>query len=225
MEIEYLKRFVVVGKTLNFRKAADILFISQPTLSHSITNLEKLLGAPLFARDTKSVSLTAEGEAFFPVAEEIVEKYENAVRSIFYDINPDEANLQIGYVGPTLDNTITPWLKAFHKLYPEANIELTHYNGREVKDMFVKHSVQIAVMYEENALEIPKANYEVVEKETYRLLVNVNNPLADKESVTLEEIANEHLIIWEQQRYPFIHNKILSFFEERGLKPDIYSLR
>lgn len=63
MNLEHIKRFIAVGQCLNFSKAADMLFISQPTLSHSIVSLEKELGTPLLVRNTRIVKLTRRGRA------------------------------------------------------------------------------------------------------------------------------------------------------------------
>lgn len=82
MTIEYIKRFITTAEYLNFSKAADVLSVSQPALSYSISMLEKKIGIPLFQRDTTSVKLTPAGERFLPTAVKIIDLYDQAVDRI-----------------------------------------------------------------------------------------------------------------------------------------------
>ncbi|MBQ9309111.1 MAG: LysR family transcriptional regulator, partial [Clostridia bacterium] len=72
METEYLRQFALLAKECHFQTAADLLYISQSTLSKHIAALEKELGEPLFYRTTRQVSLTPFGEKMLPYAEKII---------------------------------------------------------------------------------------------------------------------------------------------------------
>ncbi|MBP3883537.1 MAG: LysR family transcriptional regulator, partial [Olsenella sp.] len=72
MNTSQLECFVQVALNLNFRRAAEELHLSQPTVSKQIASLEAELGAPLFVRTTREVLLTSLGEAFFKDAQEIL---------------------------------------------------------------------------------------------------------------------------------------------------------
>lgn len=75
MEIKLLREFIVLAQSETFLKAADMLFISQPTLSRHIKNMETELGVSLFERTTRSFKLTKYGDMFLPYARKIVELY------------------------------------------------------------------------------------------------------------------------------------------------------
>ena len=75
MEIRQLKYFAALAKYQNFTKAAQELYISQPTLSQQISALETSLGCSLFYRSKRMVALTAAGEALLPKAEQLIEYY------------------------------------------------------------------------------------------------------------------------------------------------------
>ena len=124
MDIEYIKRFITVAQCLNFSKAADMLFISQPTLSYSISSLEKKLGTQLLVRNTKTVQLTRAGEMFLPAATEIVERFQNIVNEIDTELNLGSDALNIGYIGPAMDNMLSEWVKKFRKINPNAKIHI-----------------------------------------------------------------------------------------------------
>ena len=72
MNTTQLECFLAVAETLNFSKAAEMVNISQPAVSHQISSLEAELGVRLFLRTNKSVQLTKEGLIFIGDAETIV---------------------------------------------------------------------------------------------------------------------------------------------------------
>jgi len=81
MEIKQLEIFTVVAKRLSFSKAAEELYISQPTVSAQVSSLEKTLGAQLLIRNTKGVSLTKVGEDFLAYAQKILTLRDQALQS------------------------------------------------------------------------------------------------------------------------------------------------
>jgi LysR family cyn operon transcriptional activator len=79
MELRHLRYFLAVADAAHFTKAAQKLWVSQPTLSQQIKQLEDELGAPLFHRGSGGVQLTASGEKFRPYAERALREMEAAV--------------------------------------------------------------------------------------------------------------------------------------------------
>ena len=73
MDIDLLQEFIVLAQSETFLKAADILYISQPTLSRHIKNLEEDLGVALFERTTRSSKLSKYGNMLLPYAKQIVD--------------------------------------------------------------------------------------------------------------------------------------------------------
>ena len=82
MEIKQLEIFVCVARNLNFSKAAEKMFISQPSVSAQISTLEKLIGAQLLVRNTKEVSLTKTGLIFLAYAQKILSLRDQVIRNV-----------------------------------------------------------------------------------------------------------------------------------------------
>ena len=96
MELRHLRYFLAVADAAHFTRAAQKLWVSQPTLSQQIKQLEEELGAPLFHRGAGGVQLTAAGEKFRPYAERVLHEMEEAVAALGHDeAAPGEA-LHIG---------------------------------------------------------------------------------------------------------------------------------
>lgn len=99
MELRHLRYFVVVAETCHFGQAAERLQMAQPPLSQQIRQLEAELGTELFARTTRSVSLTPAGEAFFADAQRILGSVEEAARRARRFADGKAGTLRIGLTG------------------------------------------------------------------------------------------------------------------------------
>ena len=86
MNIKYLEEFLTLADTLNYSEAADKLYISQSTLSKHIIAIENELEFHLFDRDTRHISLSESGKAFYGYAKTIVNTYRNGTESIKKDL-------------------------------------------------------------------------------------------------------------------------------------------
>lgn len=221
MDIEYMKRFIAVGQCLNFSKAADMLFISQPTLSHSITNLEKKLGTPLLVRNTRFVKLTEAGERFLTTAIMIVDLYQNAVKEISKNLNLGNDVLNIGYNGPASDNTFSSWIKEFRKACPDVKVHVIRYTLSTITEAFETRAIHFGVLYQMNAVKIPGLKYQTVGSEQFKICVNAEHPLANQPKITLDQLKDEPFLICERSTAPNYYDHVMAICEKRGINPKI----
>lgn len=221
MEIEYLRRFVTVGKNLNFRKASELLYISQPTLSHSISNLEKEVGVQLLIRNTKEVRLTEEGVKFLDSAVKIINLYDKLLHDISAQSNEQDSILKIGYAGAAIDSTLTAAIREYRAEDPKTALHIIRQHSIETKEALENRSVQIAIMYREYAEDIPGIKFDVFIHEKYRILISSSHPLAGSPSLTLEQVKDLPLIVCQRKSAPYYRDHILSLFSSKGLSPVI----
>lgn len=221
MDIEYIKRFIVVAECLNFSKAAETMFISQPTLSHSITSIEKKLGTTLFVRNTKSVRLTRAGELFLPAAMEIVDRFQRAVNEIDRELNLGSDALNIGYIGPAMDNMLSDWIKKFRKLNPDVKVHILRYSSTKVVEAFQNNAIHLGILYKMNLGNLSGLRYREVGNERFKVLLNVEHPLANCERINLQWLKNEPFLICERSCSPNYYDKVFSICEKRGLRPRV----
>lgn len=123
MELNWLKTFVIAAEHGNFRKASELLYISQPTVTVHIKQLEKEVGAELFVRDGRKVILTEAGRKYMKDAQTLLSLYEEGISNLHSFQQGFTSQLTIG-ISPLIADTILPFvLKQF--IQSHSNIEIS----------------------------------------------------------------------------------------------------
>ncbi len=120
---ELLRTFLAVAQSLSFTKAAAHLEVGQPTVSQHIRKLEAGVGRPLFVRDTRTVTLTADGETMAEFAREILAANERAVS--YFTGSGLSGRLRLGVTDDLALTPVPRILRDFRQLYPRIDLELT----------------------------------------------------------------------------------------------------
>lgn len=127
-----LESFLTVVKHKSFTQAAEVLNVTQPTISNHISTLEEIYGIQLFRRVGKSVVLTSAGRAFVAVAERLLEAHEESVKemAVFKDTEPF---LRIGLTAQSITYKLSGVLQKLYREFPEMHIRIdTHYRMEEL---------------------------------------------------------------------------------------------
>jgi DNA-binding transcriptional LysR family regulator len=120
---ELLRTFLAVAQSLSFTRAAENLGLGQPTVSQHVRKLEQAVGRPLFIRDTRSVVLTADGEAMARFARSILASHEQAVA--YFTGSGLSGRLRFGVTDDLALTPVPSILREFRQLYPRIDLELT----------------------------------------------------------------------------------------------------
>jgi DNA-binding transcriptional LysR family regulator len=120
---ELLRTFLAVAQSLSFTRAAASLGVGQPTVSQHVRKLETAVGRPLFVRDTRSVTLTADGEAMAGFARSILAAHEQAVG--YFTGSGLSGRLRFGVTDDLALTPVPQILRGFRQLYPRIDLELT----------------------------------------------------------------------------------------------------
>ena len=133
--IRQLEYFVAVAETLNFRRAAEACFVTQPGLSAQIQQLEETLGVRLFERDRRKVLLTHAGERALVTARRVLTATDELVSGAESQKNPLASTLQLGVI-PTIAPYLLPRLTpAVHRAYPELRLLLREAQTAELVEL------------------------------------------------------------------------------------------
>ena len=125
MNTTQLECFLAVAETLNFSKAAEMVNISQPAVSHQISSLEAELGVRLFLRTNKSVQLTKEGLIFIGDAETIVRTAMNSIHRLSTNVKEKKRTVAIGVHNQYELDAAVPVMNIIGKMYPNFEPEIT----------------------------------------------------------------------------------------------------
>ena len=187
MELRLLQYFLAVCREENMTRAADMLHLTQPTLSRQIAQLEEELGAPLFIRG-RHLALTEAGMKLRRRAEEIMQLMDK-IEIEFKEQEEVAGVVSIGAGGLSSFRSLSELIHGFQKLYPRVQFDFYTNNAEFVKERLDRGLLDFGLLLE--PVEISKYNYiRMKEKERWGLLMRTDHPLAAKASVTREDIRS-----------------------------------
>lgn len=219
MDIQWLREFIHLSETQNYRATADALFISHSTLSKHISSMEQEFSAQLLIRDTRSVRLTSQGEKLFKVAKTIISQYDMCLDSLS-STNVVEGKLQIGCCirVPEINYLVSSALRVFEKKYPDVDIR--------VQDIYF-HDYD--TLLEKSALDFVFSLHFLHESENFRycdlvdtcfeVWVGKDNRYCDFDSLPLKQLADMRLRVSNQGKSLNYMHYLRSMFAKYGLTP------
>lgn len=215
MELRTLRYFLAAAQEENITRAADILHVTQPTLSRQMMDLERELGTTLMLRGKNGLTLTDDGIFFRQRAEEIVELADRLEQS-FVERNADVSGLiAIGASEAVGSRLFAKLIKQFSDKYPLVQFHLYNEMADNIKDRLDKGLVDVGLLLE----PVDTVKYDFVrlsQKETWGILMRDDHPLAEHKTITPEEITEYPLILPLRER---VRNEILNWInrEEKDL--------
>lgn len=155
MELRLLRYFVAVYEEKGITAAARRCYISQPSLSNAIKQLEEMLGVSLFDRHKKGVNLTDEAHHFYPSAKRLLKDARKLSR-LFSDAGPAPIHLKVGLFPDLSPRNLKETFSAMRKVQPRLELEMVNHNapsdGRLTLDLFKKEDELFAPLWEEDYL-------------------------------------------------------------------------
>ena len=219
MELKQLRYFLAVAESLNFSRAAENLYISQPALSYQIAELERELGVELFARDRRRVYLTPEGQALLEPARNLLEQAGRLPQLAQQGGVASEGQLRVGF-DDTEDHFeligVTQAVADFALKYPGVQLELRKRPFTECADQVIYDDLDLAFLILRHREKLPP---DLVSRPVYRSRI-VMVVQEDSPARTCAEAVRRHelLLVGEKPRG---NSRILRVLEEMKLEPVI----
>ncbi|WP_018661323.1 cidABC operon transcriptional activator CidR [Heyndrickxia acidiproducens] len=217
MDIQHLRYFVSVAIHGSFTKAAEELYVSQPTISKMIKSIEDELGIQLFNRSGKTVVLTDTGKAVFIQAQKTLKSFQQLTDEINDVVTLKKGTIRIG-LPPMIGSRYFPRvIDEFHKTYPHIKIQLVEDVTKKVV-----HDVENGTL-DLGAVVMPVDNelfdhFSFVHDQLV-LLLHPSHPLASRDSVTLSQLKEEEFIFFHKDFA--LHDQIIQDCLRLGFKPNI----
>lgn len=193
MEIRELRYFIAVAREGNISKAAETLYITQPTLSRQMSILEDKLGVLLFERGSRKIVLTDKGRLLYQYALEIIELHDKAEREMM-ETEHIAGEIVIACVVAASVDEMTLALHDFNKKYPDVKIHLITGTRSQIIEKMNTGAVDIGLIIrylEDERFHSIKLNT----KDCFGLFMKKTSPLATKSFITSADLKNIPLSI------------------------------
>ncbi len=196
MNFRKLTIFYETAKYLNMTKVAKEMYISQPSISQSINELESELEVKLFDRIGKKLYLTHEGEVFLNYTRRILNLYDESVKTI-RDINLKEKGKLVIGASTTIGIYMLPEIiKGFSTEFKDIEISLIIENTKNIEKLILENKVDFAFV--EGDIHSEEISKEVIWKDELVFICGQENPLKSYKEISGKELENQKLIMREE---------------------------
>ena len=189
-----MRYFLMVAREENITRAAEMLHITQPTLSRQLSDLEAELGVRLFERGSHKISLTQDGLLLKRSAQEIADLEEKARAQFSPDADGISGVISFGCGELASMDALAEWLADFRAEAAGVRFDIFSGNADDIKDRVEKGLLDFALLLE----PVDIAAYEFVRMRTaekWCALVREDSPLAKKDALTAGDLARVPLIL------------------------------
>ena len=187
--LQQLRILKAVATEKNFTKAAEVLYISQPSLSKQIKTLEKNLDILLINRENNKISLTENGEVFLQYSERILALCEESCRALIDLKNGDRGSLTVG-ASQTIGTYLMPRVLAlFAQNYPQIDLKVQVNSTRLIANNVLNREIDIAVVGGEIPNELRKnLTIKHFVEDELSLIISKSHPFAKKKKIKKENL-------------------------------------
>lgn len=145
--VKQIKLFVEVARSLSFARAAETMHLSQPAVSLAIQNLEQAIGGKLFARSTRSLELTPEGQAFYPTATRLLNDWNEALEDVNNLFTMKRGKLNMAVMPSFSTNVLPDLVRQYHEQYPQVNLSIQNIVMDDAIESVRKSRNELAISF------------------------------------------------------------------------------
>lgn len=193
MDIQELEAFWWIAQTGSFNRAAERLYLTQPSVTARIQALEKELGQLLFERKPRGVRLTDAGRVLLPHAERVLQDIRKAKRAVADLETATGGTLWVGSALTTSTYTLPQILAKFKVSYPAVEVSVRTGRSQQIQQLVLDDSVQMGLVHSPLASHADIAATPLYD-EPIVLVVHPGHPLEGRGEVTAEQLASEPFI-------------------------------
>jgi DNA-binding transcriptional LysR family regulator len=214
MLLAQVEGFLEVARRGNVSRAAEAMFVTQPTLTARLHALERELGEPLFARTRRGMRLTDAGRAFLPYAERAMRAVRDGRQALTDARSASAGRLVLG-AAPAVSTYVLPaLLQRFAAAYPRIEVAVRTGHSEDVLQMLLREEVQLAMV---RTMRHPDIESIPLYEEALVLVVPPGHPFAKRSNVGIADVASERLIFFD--RTSSYYELTQSFFLSLGVTP------
>lgn len=219
LRLRHLRAFATVADARHFGRAAETLGVTQPALSRTVAELERLLGAELLRRTSRSVELTPAGAVFLGETRALLDRLEAAIRRTQRAAQGAIGRVRIGYMDFAINGRLPELVRRFREGAPEVAIELVHVPTDRQTEAFAADAIDLGFRIGAAA----QAGIGSRRVETQRLLAVLpkGHALARRRRPRLEDLAAEPLVMGSEPDWSGFRRVVWRAFALLGVTPRI----
>ncbi|HEX6031031.1 MAG TPA: LysR family transcriptional regulator [Tepidiformaceae bacterium] len=215
MELAQLEAFIQVAHHRSFSRAAEALFLTQPSVTARIQSLEREIGERLFERTGRSVTLTDAGHAFMPHAQRALTAVQEGTDAIEAVRHGDIGSVRLGASSSIATYVLPGILKRFREQRPRVHVQMSTGQTEEQMDKLLAGEIHLAVT---RLTQHPQIDSLHLYNDDLTLVVAPDHPFAKKGRATIAEVGKEPFLFFE--RGSSYHGLIYSMFLRAGVVPE-----
>jgi DNA-binding transcriptional LysR family regulator len=214
MELGQLEAFLQVASHRSFSKAAEVLFLTQPSVTARIQSLEKELGEEMFERSGRSVRLTDAGNTFLSYAQRALKEVQEGRDALEALRKTEVGSLRMGSALTISAYVLPKILKTFRARFPGVEVSVRTGRSDQVLDMVLNDEVQVGLV---RSLVHPEIETVHLYDDEVVLVTDNSHPFARTKTARIEDVARQSLIFFDRASsyYGLIHG----FFRDAGIVP------
>jgi DNA-binding transcriptional LysR family regulator len=219
IELRHLRYFVTVAEELHFGRAAQRLHLSQPPLSQQIRKLEQLLGYSLFERTSRSVSLTAAGEALFESARRALRNVQRDIEETRSIGRGEVGSLHVGFIGSGMLTSLPSIFRSYREAYPRVRLHLHESFTARVIEGLQDGSLDAGILRDGDPVKGLHAT--TIFSEPFVAVLPATHPRAKQKSISPAALRDEPFVYYPPSAGTRAFEKPLAIFERYGFRPRI----
>ncbi|MCM2435943.1 LysR family transcriptional regulator [Agrobacterium rosae] len=220
MELEQLRCFAAVAEELHFGRAAQKAGMLPASLGRHVRLLEESLGTQLLTRTTRSVELTRDGIVLLKEVKPVLNRLQSVAESFRNARYTPTSVLRIGAIDSAAAGLVPQLLQDFRDCSPNTVTQLVEDKSIRLIPKLLAGRLDLILIRPREGLSRNLATRPLFE-ETAVVAVPANSHLAEKTQITIEDLADEPLIVPERRSRPHSHDLTFGLFTDAGLRPRI----
>lgn len=218
-ELRHLRYFLAVAEELHFTRAARRLNIAQPPLSIQIRQLESLIGATLFVRNRRTVTLTPAGVALVDGARRTLAEAERSADAARRASSGEVQTLRVGFTDSAALSVLPAIVRRFSRDHPEVRLELTEDATQAQLDAVEKERVDVALV--RGPLSAKSLRTVVLLREPFIIALPAAHPLTNHRTLSLQAVAKEPIVMFPRHLAPQFHDTVVGVFRRARLSLNV----
>lgn len=217
MKLQQLIYFVEVCNNGSISKASSRLYVSQPSISSAIKELERTCNTILFRRVNKKLYITPEGQYLYERANVIIKEMEQ-LKEELHTLSLSKRSIKLGLPMQVSSFLLPKLLGEFSDANPDINLEIIELPSLDLLELLEGEQLDIAIMASEEAQHY-QVTFQTLFNSEFSLFLHPDNPLAQYEAISIEQVGDTPFAL--PSRTHIIHGAVLQRFTSAKCRPNV----